>query len=301
MELINRINDSLCYIEDNLTNEIDFNKAAQLAYSSLPRFQNIFEFLTDMTVGEYVRLRRLSSAAEELRDTDIKISELACKYGYESPEAFTRAFREFHGASPTAAKKQGIFKQFKRINLNTEADCLAAKPLVQMVELKNEKAVVFKASSDSPERDAWNLMRAWAAKNVQGCETRRYLGCAPFGHHPEGDKNDCHEYLSYMVLHDNEVYEGVEITEVPKGVFLVGNVVLNEYDENGDIDIGLSMTIASKIVYEYMLEIGGYELDFDERTFMEEHLFSKEWFITDTPEAVRTEFKFWLPIKKDCI
>lgn len=306
MEWLNRMNDALRYIEENLAGEIDYRKAAQIACSSLPRFQNMFLFMTDMTVSEYVRCRRMSLAAEELKNSNIKVIDLALKYGYESPEAFTRSFREFHGMPPTAVRKLGISKFYQAISFKTNVSggnlIMGTKPLVRMVELKDDVAVLFQACGEEPERHAWNLMREWVVNHVAGYETRKYIGYAPMGHHPEGENDDKHVYNACMLLHEEECRNmdlaDEKLSDVPKGVFLVGDVALNEFNEDGTINIGLSMKKASQTIYEYMLEMGGYELDFDGRTFLEEHIFSKEWFIADEPEKIQAEYKFWLPIKK---
>ena len=306
MEWLNKMNDALRYIEENLENEIDYLKISQIACSSLSRFQNMFQFMTDMTISEYVRCRRMSLAAEELKNSDIKVIDLALKYGYESPEAFTRSFREFHGMPPTAVRKLGISKFYQpisfKVNISGGDLIMGTRPLVQMIELKDEKAVMFQVWEEEPERQAWNMMREWAAKNLTGYEARRYIGYAPMGHHPKGEESDNHAYCACMLLHEAEWQsrdlKGAEISDMPGGIFLVGDVALNEFYEDGSVDIGLSMKKASQTIYEYMLEMGDYELDFNGRTFLEEHIFKKEWFLADEPEKIPAEYKFWLPVRK---
>ena len=165
MEWLNKMNDALRYIEENLENEIDYQKISRIACSSLPRFQNMFLFMTDMTISEYVRCRRMSLAAEELKNSDIKVIDLALKYGYESPEAFARSFREFHGMPPTAVRKLGVSKFLQpisfKVNISGGSLIMGTRPLVQMIELKDEKAVMFQVCEEEPERQAWNMMREW--------------------------------------------------------------------------------------------------------------------------------------------
>ncbi|MDR0272492.1 MAG: AraC family transcriptional regulator [Clostridiales bacterium] len=104
------------YIEKNICEKIDYAEAAKLAYCSLSRFQNIFVFITDITLSEYVRRRRMALSAKELINGGIKILDLAIKYGYESPEAFTRSFKAFHGASPMDVKKSGEYTDYSPIS-----------------------------------------------------------------------------------------------------------------------------------------------------------------------------------------
>ena len=101
------ITNAIAYMEENLTEDIDINKIAEKAYVSSFYFQKIFHVLCGFTVGEYIRNRRLSLAAQELCSTPIKVIDAALKYGYDSPDSFARAFTRFHGISPSAARKQG--------------------------------------------------------------------------------------------------------------------------------------------------------------------------------------------------
>lgn len=306
MEWLCRMNEALRYIEANLRGSIDYREAARIACASLTRFQRMFTFMTDLTVGDYVRCRKMFLAAQDLKNSDIKVIDLALRYGYDSPEAFTRAFRAFHGAPPTAVRRLGVCRSYPpisfQINISGGNMMMGTKPLIQMEELSGMKAVMFRAHCPEPERQAWNEMRGWALKNLQDYEVRRYFGFAPFGHHPNGPGEEAHDYCALMLLHGaegdcGELY-GAKVTDAPGGLFLAGDVALNEYQEDGRIDIGLSMKNASQIIYESMLNMGGYELDFDGRTYLEEHVFQKEWFTARQPEQFPAEYRFWLPVKK---
>ncbi|QKY71770.1 AraC family transcriptional regulator [Lentibacillus sp. CBA3610] len=101
------MNDAMAYIEENLTNEIDFKIVARLAHSSEYHFKRMFSFLSGMTLSEYIRCRRLSLAAAELMNQNTKIIDVAMKYGYHSPDAFTRAFQNLHGITPSEARNKG--------------------------------------------------------------------------------------------------------------------------------------------------------------------------------------------------
>lgn len=103
---LERYNDAVRYIEMNLTSEIDLNKAGELAGCSGFHFGKIFMYLTDMTLNNYIRNRRMTLAAYDLMKGDEKVIDLAAKYGYESPTAFNRAFKKVHGVAPSKAKKK---------------------------------------------------------------------------------------------------------------------------------------------------------------------------------------------------
>lgn len=101
------IQNAIVYMEANLTGELDIREISKKAYVSPFYFQRIFAALCGISVGEYIRNRRLSLAAEELVSSEAKVIEIAAKYGYESPDSFNRAFQRFHGITPTAARKNG--------------------------------------------------------------------------------------------------------------------------------------------------------------------------------------------------
>lgn len=107
MEWMEGMQAALDYIEAHLTGEMCMADIAAQAYVSSFYFQRIFSALCGMPVGEYVRKRRLTLAAEELSCSDVKVIDAALKYGYDSPDSFARAFAKFHGTLPSAAKERG--------------------------------------------------------------------------------------------------------------------------------------------------------------------------------------------------
>ncbi|WP_342513049.1 AraC family transcriptional regulator [Sporosarcina sp. FSL K6-1522] len=117
MDLLKNMNDSMKYIEENLTNEIDFKIVARLAHCSEYHFKRMFSFLAGITLSEYIRRRRLSLAAFELNNSNIKIIDVSIKYGYSSPDSFTRAFQNLHGVTPSEARNNG--QQLKAYPLMT--------------------------------------------------------------------------------------------------------------------------------------------------------------------------------------
>lgn len=116
MEWLSKMNNAIDYIEANITEKVDYVKTAKIACCSLSRFQNMFLFLTDIPLSEYVRRRRMALSANEVINSDIKIVDLSLKYGYESQAAFTRSFKEFHGISPTNARKFAKYIDYPRIS-----------------------------------------------------------------------------------------------------------------------------------------------------------------------------------------
>lgn len=107
MDSLKKMNTAMKYIEDNLTNEIDFKMVASLALCSEYHFKRMFSFLAGITLSEYIRRRRLSLAAFELQNNNVKVIDVALKYGYNSPDSFSRAFLHLHGVTPSEARNIG--------------------------------------------------------------------------------------------------------------------------------------------------------------------------------------------------
>ena len=118
MDWITGIQNAINYIEEHLTEAIDYDEVAKEAACSSFYLQRIFSILCGMTLGDYIRNRRLTLAGNELSAADDKVIDIALKYGYESPESFTRAFSRFHGVTPSEAKKDGSkLKSFSRLSV----------------------------------------------------------------------------------------------------------------------------------------------------------------------------------------
>lgn len=117
MDWLSKMNAALDYIESNLTDNIDFNTAARRACCSSYNFQRMFSFITDVSLGEYIRRRRLTLAALDLQKPGVKVIDVAVKYGYDSPVSFSRAFANLHGITPNEAKKHGAqLKAYPRLS-----------------------------------------------------------------------------------------------------------------------------------------------------------------------------------------
>ncbi|MBQ8210574.1 MAG: AraC family transcriptional regulator [Clostridia bacterium] len=118
MDWIIGIQRAIDYIEDNLTEVIDYEEVAKQCYSSSYHFQRVFSILCGFTLGEYIRNRRLTLAGRELATTNAKVIDVAIKYGYESPDSFAKAFQKFHGILPSQARSNGSnLKSFSRLTV----------------------------------------------------------------------------------------------------------------------------------------------------------------------------------------
>lgn len=108
MEAILRMKVALDLMEQKMEERLDIADIAKAAYVSPFHFQRMFHMLTGMTVAEYIRKRKLTLAAQELTSTTIKVADVAFKYGYDTPESFSKAFLRIHGISPSEARAPGV-------------------------------------------------------------------------------------------------------------------------------------------------------------------------------------------------
>ena len=107
MEWVNSLNRTITYMEDHLTEEIDYEALARLAHCSSYHYQRMFAYMAGVSLGEYIRRRRMSRAAEDLQAGE-KVLDTALRYGYQSPTAFNRAFQAVHGVPPSAVREPGV-------------------------------------------------------------------------------------------------------------------------------------------------------------------------------------------------
>ncbi|WP_100330132.1 AraC family transcriptional regulator [Bacillus xiapuensis] len=141
MAWIESLQRAINYMEENLLEDITMDDISRMANSSGFHFQRTFSLLTGISVGEYLRRRRLTLAADELCRTNAKIIDIALKYGYGTPEAFTKAFRRQHGISPREARKlAGKLKSYNRLTIQVRLK--GADPMQYKVENKESFEVI---------------------------------------------------------------------------------------------------------------------------------------------------------------
>jgi Uncharacterized protein conserved in bacteria len=167
MDWVSRMNEAIRYIEEHMTEEIDYKEAARIACCSTYHFQRMFSFITDVSLSEYIRRRRLTLAAFELQSSSVKVIDLALRYGYESPEAFTRAFQSMHGTTPTAARSAGTkLKAYPPLSFQ-----LSIKGVAEMnyrIEEAGPFAVVGVKNRVSTENAFEIVPKLWAEAGEQG-------------------------------------------------------------------------------------------------------------------------------------
>jgi AraC family transcriptional regulator len=224
MEYLQKMNDALDYIENNLDGDIDYDIAASKACCSVFYFQRMFSFIADITLSDYIRRRRLTLAAFELQNSKVKIIELAIKYGYDSPDSFTRAFQRLHGIIPSKAHNTGItLKAFPRItfHISIKGDTVMD---YKMEEKEAFKVVGIKRHYKGPENDKsvvgafWNdLNEKGLLKVISDLSTATSKGVHGFIQ-VLGD-----EKVDYMIasISDKEPPEGMTSQVIPKSTWAI--------------------------------------------------------------------------------
>ena len=145
MEWIQRLNDAMSYVEENLTGEISLEGAARRAACSAYHFQRMFPCMTGISFSEYVRRRRMTAAAMDLAE-GAKVIDTAARYGYDSPTAFNRAFQSVHHLPPSAAHARGT-------------ELRAFPPITFTLSIKGEHAMEYRIEEREAFRVAGFAMR----------------------------------------------------------------------------------------------------------------------------------------------
>lgn len=118
MGWIENIGEAISYIEDHIMDDLTIEKIASHVYLSPYYFQKGFSMLCGYTVGEYIRQRRLTLAGSELVSTDSRVIDVSIKYGYDSPDSFTKAFVRFHGVTPASVRRDGaLLRSFASLKI----------------------------------------------------------------------------------------------------------------------------------------------------------------------------------------
>jgi AraC family transcriptional regulator len=168
MDLLKNMNRAIQYIEENLTHDIDFKEVARIAFCSEYHFKRMFSFLTGITLSEYIRRRRLTLAAFELKDSNVKVIDIAIKYGYNSPDSFARAFQNLHGITPSEARNNGhSLKAYPRMTFqlsikggNEMNYRIVEKEAFRIVGIKKRVPIIFKG--ENPE-----ITAMWKTLNME--------------------------------------------------------------------------------------------------------------------------------------
>ena len=226
--MIKAFNETMKYIEETLTGRIDMRKIALLSGYSYPLFSRMFSIMVDYPLSEYIRFRKLSCAAIDLRETDEKIIEIAFKYGYESQDSFSLAFKKFHGHTPKEVRKGSAFQIFSPIRLSLSVE--GGKNM----DIKIMKKSAFKIAG-STERieeggdfpDVWDkLFKKVSEEKLESLGNGQSYGACYEIEKNEKENPESKYTVSYMAGYDVQNIDkakdlGLSILEVPEAEYAV--------------------------------------------------------------------------------
>lgn len=175
MEWMKIIGDSVQYIEEHITDDLSVDSIAKLVGVSSFYFQKGFTLLCGVSVSEYIRNRKLALAGNDLLGSDEKIIDIAMKYGYDSPDSFTRAFTRFHGVTPSSVRKdRGLLKSFAplKIRISLEGGYLMDYKIVKkeaFTVLADAKRFSYEGAKEMVPQFWQEHFQSGKGKNVMGC------------------------------------------------------------------------------------------------------------------------------------
>lgn len=151
MDSLSSMNNAMVYIEENLTDDINYSEVSKIAYCSEYHFKRMFSFLSGISLSEYIRRIRLTLAALDLKDRDLRIIDVAVKYGYNSADSFSRAFHSLHGILPSEARSENTqLKAYPRMTfqLSIKGGCemnyrIVEKGPFKLVGFKKRVPIIF--------------------------------------------------------------------------------------------------------------------------------------------------------------
>lgn len=214
MNWVDSISRAIEYIEKNLTNDLTISDISKSAYISPYYFQKGFNMLCGYSVSEYIRNRRLSLAGEELLNTNNKIIDIALKYGYDSPDSFTKAFTRFHGTTPNSVRnKQATIKEFIPLKINIELNGgyildykIIEKPSFKIVGIKRN------LKYENANKDVPKLWKEFFMKKGFNKINSKYG--------VNIDNSMANDSFDYIIGDDynneTKIPKGFEIVEIPK-------------------------------------------------------------------------------------
>lgn len=161
MDMLKQLNAAVGYVESNLSDEIDFDTVAEIACLSRDSFLRFFSYMTGMSLNEYIRHRKLTLAAFELRNSDLRVIDVAVKYGWDSADAFTKAFTKQHGITPTMARNH---KQALKIY----------PPASFYIMIKGAKEMDFRLI-ELPETEVFGVPKQFDGEGYRSKEELRHI------------------------------------------------------------------------------------------------------------------------------
>ena len=230
MDSISSLNKALDYIEDNITEEINYEEVSRIALCSEYHFKRMFSYLAGISLSEYIRRRRMTLAVQDLLNSDVRIIDIAIKYGYNSADSFSRAFQLLHGILPSEARHSNtLLKAYPKMTFQLSIRGgsemiyrIVEKEAFRMVGLKKRVPMIFKGINPEIAKMAAQLTmeNILKLKSMSNIEPQGIVSASiNFSEERMAEKGELDHYLG--VLTTNRDYEGFEVLEVEAGTWAV--------------------------------------------------------------------------------
>lgn len=214
---IDGIQNAISYIEENICEDLKIENIAACSYVSAFHFQRIFTVLCGVTVGEYIRNRRLTLAAQELSRENDKVINIALKYGYNSPDSFARAFSRFHGVSTSAATKKGArLRSYAPLHIKITLE--GGTMLDYKITEKAAFTVMGKKKKTSTETSYAEIPRFWQ-EHVESGENS--IVCGMYGICMDADGKTFDYLIADNYIPWNEIPDGYSASVIPAGTWAI--------------------------------------------------------------------------------
>ncbi|SDC10557.1 transcriptional regulator, AraC family [Pelagirhabdus alkalitolerans] len=289
MDILTGMNQAIDYLEDHLTEEIETKELAQLAHCSEYHFKRMFSSLTGIPLSEYIRRRRLSLAVYDLKETDLKIIDVAVKYGYRSADAFTRAFYAMHQVLPSHVQRgEASVVTYSRLTLHLKIEGgismkyrLVEKDSFNIVGLKKRVAIQFEGVNEEIEKLAQRITPEVADELIElsNVDPKGIINAST--HFSEGRMEEQGELDHYIgVATTLDTHHSFDELNVNAGTWAV-------FESTGPQPETLQNTWGR--IYSEWFPTSGYEA-----------VEGPEILWSDQQETDQTEYKteIWIPVKK---
>ena len=285
MDWITRMNSAINYMEEHMTEEFDFSEVAKIVGCSNYHFQRMFLCMTNIPLSEYIRRRRMSLAVVDLKNDEVKIIDVAHKYGYNSPTAFNRAFQSVHGIAPSLVKQNGVsVKSYPPISFKVTIK--GAEGMNYRIEKKDAFRIVGVSSPmDKDFESDYNhklVSQMWQTFGANGTTAKlsSLLEGQPTGLLGVMVCDDSLEEWRYFaaVSSTKEIDNSLEEYIIPSYTWAI-------FSGEGKDSDGIK-ELGNRVIAEW-LPTSGYE--YDNGPDIEVYL---------SEEPGNAKFEFWMPVKK---
>ena len=268
---------SIDFMEQHLTEPLDIEKIAGQALLSPFYYQRMFGALCGMTVGEYVRARRMTLAAQELAAGRIRVIDAALKYGYDSPDSFAKAFQRFHGVTPSQAREPGApLRSFAPMHIKISME--GGKMLEYSIMEKAPFTVVGMKRRFSSETSYQEVPKFW--QEWMQAEDKKLMGM--FGLCTDENGKEFDYWIADLYAPWNEVPEGCETRVIPGGLWA-------QFTCRGPLPDSLQ-SVNTQIWSEWLPNLKGYTLAGN---------YSLEFYMPPAEKPEDNVNYIWIPLKKD--